>query len=100
MNKIIILGLVAIVVTVVGLGANMMAENQNQREHELNQSSIAQDRLESIFNRCDCQERVKNNPDTNMLCLGTFMEWENSTHYIDNHLCEIITVEKARSLGK
>lgn len=28
------------------------------------------------------------NPDTNMLCTQPFIDWENSTHYIDNNICE------------
>ena len=52
------------------------------------------EQLESIFSRCDCQERVKNNPGTNQLCLGSLVDWQNSTHYIDNNLCEFITLEE------
>lgn len=54
------------------------------------ESSNTPEQLESIFSRCACQERVKNNPDTNMLCLGTLIDWQNSTHYIDNNLCKFI----------
>jgi hypothetical protein len=52
------------------------------------------DQLEGIFASCACQERVKANPETNMLCTQPLIDWENSTHYIDNNLCEFITLEE------
>jgi len=29
-----------------------------------------------------------------MLCTQTLIDWENSTHYIDNNLCKFMTIEK------
>lgn len=55
------------------------------REFESNNTP---DQLRGIFGNCACQERVRANPDTNMLCTQPFIDWENSTHYIDNNICE------------
>jgi hypothetical protein len=52
------------------------------------------EQLGGIFSSCDCQERVKANPETNNLCTQPLIDWENSTHYIDNNLCKFITLEE------
>ena len=56
-----------------------------EREFELNNST---EQLRGIFGSCDCQERVKTNPDTSERCPEPFIDWQNSTHYIDNNICE------------
>ena len=44
--------------------------------------------LKGIFGNCACQERVKSNPDTMERCIQPELTWENSTHYINNNICE------------
>ena len=46
------------------------------------------------FASCACQERVKDNPEINMLYTQPLIDWENSTHYIDNNLCKFMAIEK------
>ena len=52
------------------------------------------EQLKGIFANCACQERVKANPETNNLCTQPLIDWENSTHYINNNLCKFMTIEK------
>ena len=46
------------------------------------------DQLRGVFGNCACHERVKQNPDTMERCPQPYISWENSTHYIDNNICE------------
>ena len=46
------------------------------------------DQLREVFGNCACQERIKSNPDTMERCIQPYISWENSTHYIDNNICE------------
>ena len=46
------------------------------------------DQLRGIFGNCACQERTKSNSDTMERCIQPDLSWENSTHYIDNSICE------------
>ncbi len=50
-----------------------------EREFELNNTP---DDLKGIFGNCKCQE------DPERTCTQTFIDWENSTHYIDNNICK------------
>ena len=52
------------------------------------------DQLKGIFANCACHERVKANPETTNLCTQPLIDWENSTHYIDNNLCKFISLEE------
>jgi len=61
-----------------------------EREFELNNTP---GQLKGIFVNCACQERVKNNPDTIERCIQPFIDWQNSTHYIDNNICEWKEIE-------
>ena len=61
-----------------------------QREFELNNTP---EQLKGIFGNCACQERVKTNPDTIERCPQSFIDWQNSTHYIDNNICEWQKIE-------
>ncbi len=45
------------------------------------------DILKEIFANCNCQE------DPERTCEHTFIDWQNSTHYIDNNLCEFIPLK-------
>ena len=78
----VIVGLVLIIGTMVAVLVN---HHLLIREYEENNTP---DQLRGIFGNCACQERVKQNPDTNMLCTQPFIDWENATHYIDNNICE------------
>ena len=78
----IIIGIVAVgVIGIVILNHYISVE----REFELNNTP---DDLKGIFGNCKCQE------DPERTCTETFIDWENSTHYIDNNLCKFITLEK------
>ena len=46
------------------------------------------DQLGEVFGNCACQEKAKQNPDTMERCSQPYISWENSTHYIDNNICE------------
>lgn len=46
------------------------------------------DQLRGIFGNCNCQA------DPERTCTQTLIDWQNSTHYIDNNLCEYITLEE------
>ena len=52
------------------------------------------EQLRRVFASCACHERVKANPETNMLCTQPLIVWENSTHYIDNNICKFMTHEE------
>ncbi|MCE9652423.1 MAG: hypothetical protein K8Q89_05120 [Nitrosarchaeum sp.] len=52
------------------------------------------DQLQGVFGNCACQERTKLNPDTMERCPQPDLDWKNSTHYIDNHSCRWIYLEK------
>lgn len=99
MNKIIIIGIIVLVIVTIGLGANMMSENAKYREIDLSRSAMARDpsdyelenrlgQLKEIFGSCNCQT------DPERTCEHTLIVWQNSTHYIDNNLCEFITLEE------
>ena len=45
------------------------------------------DDLKGIFHNCNCKE------DPERTCEDTLIEWHNSTHYIDNNICEFILLE-------
>jgi hypothetical protein len=57
-------------------------------------SDNTSEQLEGIFASCACQKRVKANPETNNLCTQPLIDWENSTHYIDNNICKFMTHEE------
>ena len=81
----IIIGIVAVVaVGVIGI-VILNHYISVEREFELNNTP---DNLKGIFGNCKCQE------DPERTCTQTFIDWENSTHYIDNNLCKFITLEK------
>ena len=45
------------------------------------------DILKGIFHNCNCKE------DPERTCEDTLIEWHNSTHYIDNNICEFNSLE-------
>lgn len=52
------------------------------------ESNNTPDQLKWIFGNCNCQA------DPERTCEHTFVDWQNSTHYIDNNLCAFITLEE------
>ena len=50
-----------------------------QREFELNNTP---EQLKEIIDNCNCQA------DPERTCEHTFIDWQNSTHYIDNNICK------------
>ncbi len=44
--------------------------------------------LRGISGLCNCKL------DPERTCPEPFIDWQNSTHYIDNNLCEFITLEE------
>lgn len=65
-----------------GLGL-LNPENQNNTN-----KNNTPDQLQGIVGNCACQERVKVNLATIERCIQPHISWENSTHYIDNNICE------------
>ena len=61
-----------------------------QREFELENTP---DQLKGILGSCACQERTKSFPESNERCPQSFIDWQNSTHYIDNNICEWREIE-------
>ena len=66
----------------VDLNGNVLEELFEKNEYN------TPDGLKGVFGNCACQERVKSNPDTMERCIQPEFIWENSTHYIDNNICE------------
>jgi len=81
----IITGVVVLVLVIGATLAVIIEYNLSIREFESNNTP---DQLKGIFSNCACQERVNSNPDTVERCTQPFIDWENSTHYIDNNICK------------
>lgn len=78
----IIIGIVLIISV---LGVLAFNHYMTVRNFELENTP---DQLRGIFGNCNCQA------DPERTCTQTFIDWQNSTHYIDNNLCEYITLEE------
>jgi hypothetical protein len=50
------------------------------------------DQLEGVLGNCACQERIRNNPETNEVCTQELIDWQNSTYYIDNNVCKFLEI--------
>ncbi len=55
---------------------------------EIDNENNIPDQLRGVFGNCACQERIRENPDTMERCPQPHISWENTTHYIDNIICE------------
>ncbi|WP_182126454.1 hypothetical protein [Nitrosopumilus sp. b2] len=66
----------------VDLNGNVLEELFEKNEYN------TPDGLKGVFGNCACQERTKTNPDTMERCPQPEYSWENSTHYINNNICE------------
>lgn len=66
----------------VDLNGNILEELFEKNEYN------TPDGLKGVFGNCACQERTKTNPDTMERCPQPEYSWENSTHYINNNVCE------------
>lgn len=64
------------------LDSRQIDEPKNVEENNIS------DQLKGVLGNCACQERVKSNPDTMVVCNQPGLVWENSTHYINNNICE------------
>ncbi len=51
------------------------------------ESNNTPDQLKEIFGNCNCDA------DPERTCEHTFVDWQNSTHYIDSNLCEWQEIE-------
>ena len=90
MNKkhvVIILGVVLIIIIIFIVILNHYISIQ--REFELNNTP---DQLEGVLGNCACQERIRANPETNEACTQELIDWQNSTHYIDNNVCKFLEI--------
>ena len=68
---------------------DIILNNGNTDRYSIyDESNNTSDQLKGIFGNCACQERVKTNSDTVERCPQPFIDWKNSTHYIDNNICE------------
>jgi len=78
-----LLVIVGLVLVIGAMLAVLVNHHMSIREYESNNTP---EQLRAVFANCACQENQ--NPDKNMLCTQPFIAWENSTHYIDNNICE------------
>lgn len=69
----------------------------SEREYE---SRNTPDQLRAILVSCACESKINTYPEPDELCIGRVGSWQNSTHYIDNNLCEFITLEEHDGLGE
>ena len=56
---------------------------------------LSSSQLKAVLGNCGCQENLKNNPSSDesgvkKYCPNPLFKWSNSTHYIDNIICEYI----------
>ena len=90
--------LLIIIGVVLTISASIVLLNYYHYEHELalrNMSgATTPEHLRGILFDCDCEKRIKANPDTNELCLDSFTSWHNSTHYIDNNVCKFLEIHE------
>ena len=88
--------LLIIIGVVLTIGVILVILNYYHYERELafrNMSGVTTpEHLRAILSDCDCEKRIKDNPDTNELCLDSFTSWRNSTHYIDNNACTFLGI--------
>ena len=68
-------------------GLHDTPRNMQDLEREI-ESKNTPDDLKGIFGNCNCQE------DPERTCEQTLIVWQNSTHYIDNNLCQYITLDE------
>ncbi len=83
----IIIGII-LIIGVIGIILNHYISVE--REFEQNNTP---GQLKGVISLCNCKERIKANPDTIERCPEPFIDWENSTHYIDNNGCEWQEIE-------
>jgi len=96
----IIIGLVLIfgVIVVTDVSQTQLEWSKVMRE-DLPNLENTPDQLGGIFANCNCQERVKANSDTAERCPQPFIDWENSTHYINNNSCEWKSISEKTVTG-
>ena len=91
-----VLVIVGIVLVVGIMLTNLITHYNAIREFE---SNNIPGQLKGIFGSCACQERIKTNPDTIERCPEPFIDWQNSTHYIDNNLCKWVTSHQSEDIS-
>ena len=94
--KVRILIIIGLVLVVGAMLAVLINHHNTIREFESNNTP---DQLDGILGSCECQERVKTNPDTIERCPEPFIDWQNSTHYIDNNLCKWATSHQPKDIS-
>jgi len=87
---------VFIIGVVLTISVSIVLLNYYNYEHESGLKNLVgattPEHLRGILSDCDCENRIKSNPDTNELCLDSFTTWHNSTHYIDNNVCKFLEI--------
>ena len=83
--------IIGVVLVIVAISATALSFYISDREFQLNNTA---GQLEEILGICACKERVEANPDGIERCIQPFIDWENSTHYIDNNICKWQDLEK------
>ena len=89
MNKTNLVIIIGIMLTITALGYFLFNSYERQLIYEYNSTP---ERLNWVFANCECEKRVKSNPDTNQLCVQPLVVWQNSTHYIDNNVCKFLEI--------
>jgi hypothetical protein len=79
------------VVLTIGVSIFFLNYYVSEREYESRNTS---DQLRAILVSCACVSKINTYPEPDDLCIGRVGSWQNSTHYIDNNICEFITLEE------
>jgi hypothetical protein len=61
----------------------------SEREFEARNSP---EHLKAVLVKCGCENKIKTFPEKDELCIGPLINWQNSTHYIDNNACKFLEI--------
>lgn len=77
------------VILIIGVPSTIIVNHyiSVEREFELNNTP---NQLKAVLARCGCYADPDRDPDH--LCLASFVDWQNSTHYIDVRICTFLDI--------
>jgi hypothetical protein len=88
LNKKLTVFIIGIILTI---SASIVLLNYYIYEREF-ESRNTPDQLRSVLSHCSCQEKINLYPGPDQLCTQPFIDWQNSTHYIDNNECKFLEI--------
>ncbi len=88
MNKKQVIIISAIILIIIASSILVYYQYMTVRNFELENTP---DDLKGVFYSCNCQA------DPERTCEHTLIDWQNSTHYIDNNVCEFVPIAEADS---